>query len=74
MVARMFRALQTRMTLVVVDEAGMSTVEYSNILNYTEIRRRARRTPVSWPAWAWSWSLADAKTATKLGVKGCLVQ
>ena len=29
MVANMFRALRTKMVLLVADEAGMSTVEYS---------------------------------------------
>lgn len=29
MLANMFRALQARMTLLAVDESGMSTVEYA---------------------------------------------
>ena len=35
MVGNMIRVLRARMTLLAVDEAGMSTVEYSNISDYT---------------------------------------
>jgi hypothetical protein len=35
MVANMIRLLRARMTLLAVDEAGMSTVEYSVVENYT---------------------------------------
>ena len=35
MMGNMIRVLRARMTLLAVDEAGMSTVEYSNISDYT---------------------------------------
>jgi len=40
MVGNMIRVLRARMTLLAVDEAGMSTVEYSIILDYTKLRYR----------------------------------
>jgi hypothetical protein len=36
MVGNMIRVLRARMTLLAVDEAGMSTVEYSIVEDYTE--------------------------------------
>ena len=41
MVGNMIRVLRARMTLLAVDEAGMSTVEYSNIigLHHAPLRR-----------------------------------
>ena len=38
MVGNMIRVLRARMTLLAVDEAGMSTVEYSTDPNYTRER------------------------------------
>ena len=35
MVANMIRELRTRMTLLLVDDTGMSTVEYSIVSVYT---------------------------------------
>jgi hypothetical protein len=35
LVVNMFRALMARMTLLVADESGMSTVEYSIVESYT---------------------------------------
>ena len=40
MVGNMIRVLRAQMTLLAVDEAGMSTVEYSIILDYTTLRYR----------------------------------
>jgi hypothetical protein len=40
MVGNMIRVLRARMTLLAVDEAGMSTVECSIILDYTTLRYR----------------------------------
>jgi hypothetical protein len=40
MVGNMIRVLRVRMTLLAVDEAGMSTVEYSIILDYIKLRYR----------------------------------
>ena len=37
MVGNMIRVLRARMTLLAVDEAGMSTVEYSNVEHYNRI-------------------------------------
>ena len=38
MVGNMIRVLRARMTLLAVDEAGMSTVEYSTISDYNRTR------------------------------------
>jgi hypothetical protein len=40
MVGNMIRVLRAPMKLLAVDEAGMSTVEYSIILDYTKLRCR----------------------------------
>ena len=38
MVGNMIRVLRARMTLLAVDEAGMSTVEYSTVSDYNGTR------------------------------------
>ena len=43
MVGNMIRVLRARMTLLAVDEAGMSTVEYSAVSDYT---RDSEGTPI----------------------------
>ena len=45
MVGNMIRVLRARMTLLAVDEAGMSTVEYSTVYFYTPLLVPLMRTP-----------------------------
>ena len=42
MVRNMIRVLRARMTLLAVDEAGMSTVEYSTVGDFTKEKRSRR--------------------------------
>ena len=43
MVGNMIRVQRARMTLLAVDEAGMSAVEYSNVEDYTNVDRPGPR-------------------------------
>lgn len=62
MVGNMIRVLRARMTLLAVDEAGMSTVEYSIVVNFNE-------SPIPEPAlgrWRSQWCSRPSDTSATL--------